>query len=230
MFNTFGSSIWMLPFSKYCTTDNLYRRHFSGGNRKYHHAYHCNEHELKSKYSGWPTNIINIEVPSIRAGNEVYPSVVETAQTNLSGMECGYPTQLSFSAREVSDGTFFKAIKNYDPDSERLFHLLKKSYHDDPILNPLTPWERPPLKNIFCIYGVDSKTEVGYYFAPSGKPYPDNWIITDVIYEIEGSLYSRSGNLVEGNPGATSGDETVRLIMITFISMTMSTSKGFFFY
>lgn len=33
--------------------------------------------------------------------------------------------------------------------------------------------------------------QVGYYFAPSGKPYPDNWIITDVIYEIEGSLFSR---------------------------------------
>ncbi|XP_047265265.1 phospholipid--sterol O-acyltransferase isoform X3 [Capsicum annuum] len=209
MFNTFGSSIWMLPFSKYCTTDNVYRRHFSGGNRKNHHAYHCDEHEHRSDYSGWPTNIINIEVPSIRAGNEAYPSFVETAQTNSSGMECGFPMQLSFSAREVSDGTFFKAIKDYDPDSERLLHLLKKSYHDDPILNPLTPWERPPLKNIFCIYGVDSKTEVGYYFAPSGKPYPDNWIVTDVIYEFEGSLYSRSGNLVEGNPGATSGDETV---------------------
>lgn len=33
--------------------------------------------------------------------------------------------------------------------------------------------------------------QVGYYFAPSGKPYPDNWIITDVIYENEGSLFSR---------------------------------------
>lgn len=33
--------------------------------------------------------------------------------------------------------------------------------------------------------------QVGYYFAPSGKPYLDNWIITDVIYEIEGSLFSR---------------------------------------
>ncbi|KAJ0053489.1 hypothetical protein Pint_01687 [Pistacia integerrima] len=51
--------------------------------------------------------------------------------------------------------------------------------------------------------------QVGYYFAPSGKPYPDNWIITDVIYEIEGSLFSRSGNQVEGNPGRASGDETV---------------------
>ncbi|KAE8687475.1 hypothetical protein F3Y22_tig00111014pilonHSYRG00024 [Hibiscus syriacus] len=51
--------------------------------------------------------------------------------------------------------------------------------------------------------------QVGYYFAPCGKPYPDNWIITDIIYEVEGSVPSRSGNQVEGNPGATSEDETV---------------------
>lgn len=38
---------------------------------------------------------------------------------------------------------------------------------------------------------MNETKQVGYYFAPSGKPYPDNWIITDVIYEIEGSLYSR---------------------------------------
>ncbi|GKC21185.1 cyclin-dependent kinase F-4-like protein isoform X1, partial [Tanacetum coccineum] len=36
----------------------------------------------------------------------------------------------------------------------------------------------------------DSRTEVGYFFTPSGKPYPDNWIMTDVIYEFEGSLYT----------------------------------------
>ncbi|XP_058075354.1 uncharacterized protein LOC131223846 [Magnolia sinica] len=27
------------------------------------------------------------------------------------------------------------------------------------MLNPLTPWDRPPLKNIFCIYEIDMKTE-----------------------------------------------------------------------
>ncbi|KAI3984735.1 hypothetical protein MKX01_039352 [Papaver californicum] len=86
---------------------------------------------------------------------------------------------------------------------------MLRLYHGDPVLNPLTPWDRPPLKNVFCIYGIDSKTEVGYYFAPSGKPYPDNWIITDVIYEHEGGLFSRSGNSVDGNPGVKSGDDTV---------------------
>lgn len=33
--------------------------------------------------------------------------------------------------------------------------------------------------------------KVGYYFAPSGKPYPDNWLITDVLYEFDGTLLSR---------------------------------------
>ncbi|XP_058198145.1 phospholipid--sterol O-acyltransferase isoform X2 [Rhododendron vialii] len=208
LYNSFGSSMWMMPFSKYCRTDNIYWKHFNSGSRKNHHTYQCDAHEYQLNFSGWPTNVVNIEIPSIQ-GVDTYPSIFEVAQANMSIMECGLPTQLSFSAREVSDGTFFKAIEDYDPESKRLLYQLYKTYHGDPVLNPLAPWDRPPLKNIFCIYGIDAKTEVGYYFAPSGKPYPDNWIITDVIYEFEGSLYSRSGNLVEGNPGVASGDETV---------------------
>ncbi|GAB4841049.1 hypothetical protein Ancab_021795 [Ancistrocladus abbreviatus] len=208
MFNSFGSSIWMMPFSKHCSQESKYCKHFANKAKDIHLVYECEEQE--SNYSGWPTNIINIEIPSMGVlGTPAYPSVSELTQLNSSGMECGLPTQLSFSAREISDGTFFEAIVDYDPDGKRLLYHLKKSYHEDEVLNPLTPWERPPLKNVFCIYGIDSKTEVGYYFAPSGKPYPDNWIITDIIYEIEGSLYSRSGDLVKGNPGTASGDETV---------------------
>ncbi|XP_059433222.1 phospholipid--sterol O-acyltransferase isoform X3 [Corylus avellana] len=207
--NSFASTLWMLPFSKYCRADNAYSKHFSGRSRHGYHKYHCEDQEFRSNFSGFPTNIINIEIPSTHAGFDAYPSVAEVAEANLSNAECGLPTQLSFSAREIADGTFFKAIEDYDPDSERVLYQLQKSYHDDPIFNPLTPWDRPPIKNIFCIYGIDMKTEVGYYFAPSGKPYPDNWIITDVIFELEGSLFSRSGDLVDGNPGAASGDETV---------------------
>ncbi|PIA45481.1 hypothetical protein AQUCO_01700779v1 [Aquilegia coerulea] len=208
LFNSFGSSVWMMPFSKYCRTDNVYWKHFFEGRGTGNHKYHCDDMEYRFNYSGWPTNIVNIEIPSTR-GIDAYPSITEVAQQNVSSRECGLPTQLSFSAREVSDGTLFRAIKEYDPDTEKLLYQLEKLYHDDAVLNPLTPWDRPPLKNIFCIYGIDSKTEVGYYFAPSGKPYPDNWIITDIVYENEGALFSRSGNLVNGNPGASSGDETV---------------------
>ncbi|XP_047167161.1 phospholipid--sterol O-acyltransferase isoform X2 [Vigna umbellata] len=205
MFNSFGSALWMMPFSKYCRTDNRYWKHFSGGRHAGQPTYKCDEQEFQSNFSGWPTKIINIEIPSAH----------EIPESNLSSMECGLPTQLSFSAREISDGTFFKAIEDYDPDSKRILHLLQKSYLGDPVLNPLTPWERPPIKNVFCIYGSDSKTKVGYYFAPSGKPYPDNWIITDVIYEFEGSLISRSGTLVEGKIGPISGDETVPYLSLS---------------
>ncbi|XP_010556858.1 PREDICTED: phospholipid--sterol O-acyltransferase isoform X2 [Tarenaya hassleriana] len=201
LFNSFASSLWLMPFSKNCEAENTFWKHISGGIQKDKHMYHCDEEEYQSNYSGWPTNIINIEVPST--------NVTETAETNLTSLECALPTQLSFTAREIADGTLFKAIEDYDPDSKRILYQLKKLYHDDPVMNPLTPWERPPIKNVFCIYGVDSKTEVGYYFAPSGKPYPDNWIITDIIYETEGSLVSRSGIVVDGKAGPISGDETV---------------------
>ncbi|CAL9779415.1 unnamed protein product [Musa acuminata subsp. burmannicoides] len=208
MFNSFGSSLWLSPFSKYCKADNIYWKHYYEGRRRHHHTHHCDEMEFKSKYSGWPTDIINIELPSVH-GFEAYPSFSEVNQDINSHQECGRPVQMSFNAREVSDGTFFKAIEDYNPETKILLYQLQNFYQDDPVLNPLTPWDRPPLRNIFCIYGTDLKTEVGYYFAPSGKPYPDNWIITDVIYEFEGTLLSRSGNSVSGNPGAVSGDGTV---------------------
>lgn len=43
------------------------------------------------------------------------------------------------------------------------FHVVfryYRLYHSDPVLNPLTPWDRPPIKTVFCIYGTDLKTEV----------------------------------------------------------------------
>lgn len=208
LYNSFGSSLWLMPFSKYCKADNVYWKHLFDGRGNLQHSHHCDDVEYRSNYSGWPTDVINIEIPSIR-GRYAYPSISEVSQDAIPNLECGRPTQLTFSAREVSDGTFFKAIEDFDQDSERLLHNLRKYYQGDPVLNPLTPWERPPLKNIFCIYGIDLKTEVGYYFVPSGKPYPDNWIATDIVYEHEGTLFSRSGNSVSGNPGVSSGDETV---------------------
>ncbi|CAN6460370.1 unnamed protein product [Victoria cruziana] len=209
MFNSFGSSLWLIPFSKYCRADNTYWKHFFDGKGRTEHRSHCDDREFRSNYSGWPTNIVNIEIPSMKPIGTAYPAFSDEAEAVNSDGECGVPIRLSFSAREVSDGTFFKAIQDFDPDSQRLLYMLQKLYLDDPVLNPLTPWDRPPLKNIFCIYGIDMKTEVGYHFAPSGKPYPDNWIVTDIIYEFEGSLFSRSGNLAEGVSEFASGDETV---------------------
>ncbi|KAL2522482.1 Uncharacterized protein Fot_26405 [Forsythia ovata] len=90
IFNSFGSSLWMMPSSEHCATDNVYWKHFSDGSRKHLHAYHCDEHEFQT--------------------------------TTL--------------------------------DDPQIFSILK-----------------------FL------QSEVVYYFAPSEKPYPGNWIISNIIYE-----------------------------------------------
>lgn len=69
--------------------------------------------------------MFSFEISSF-AGFDAYPSVAEIVETNLSSLECGLPTQLSFSAREISDGTFFKAIEDYDTDNKRILHQLEK--------------------------------------------------------------------------------------------------------
>ncbi|KAJ3672118.1 hypothetical protein LUZ60_006839 [Juncus effusus] len=225
MYNSFGSSMWLNPFSHCCKSDNLqWKKYFENKDetdRK--HKYKCEESKKCSDYSiwpNWPTDLINIEVPTFR-GEKAYPTIEDMASqttqnatssptsSSSRNMECGRPTIMTFSPKEVSDGTLFDAIQEFDPDSRRLIHQLVTYYQGDPVLNPLTPWDRPPLKNIFCIYGIDSKTEVGYYFAPTGKPYPDNWLITDIIYEYEGALLSRSGNVATGNASWSSGDGVV---------------------
>lgn len=66
MFNSFGSSLWMMPFSKHCRADNIYLKHFSAGSKNGHLTYVCDDHEFQANYSGWPTNIINIEIPTTR--------------------------------------------------------------------------------------------------------------------------------------------------------------------
>lgn len=67
-----------------------------------------------------------VKLPGDSAGYDAYPSLSEVTHENLTSMECGLPTQLSFSARETSDGTFFKAIEDYDPDGKRLSYQLNR--------------------------------------------------------------------------------------------------------
>jgi hypothetical protein len=66
MFNSFASSLWLMPFSKYCKADNIYWKHFFEGKGGCAHRQQCDEMEYISHYSGWPTDLVNIEVPTVR--------------------------------------------------------------------------------------------------------------------------------------------------------------------
>lgn len=208
MCNSFSSSIWMLPFSSHCDARHQSDVRSWGQSGENQPTVTCDDDEFSVKSSGWPVDIVRVEIPE-NLDTGFSPSTMLLSEP-FTSVDCSPTTQWSFSAREVADGTFFGAIANHDKDSKQAQHQLKKYFLNDPVLNPLTPWHRPPLKNVFCIYGIDLKTEVGYHYALSGKPYPDNWILTDVVYETEGgALQSRSGASVTGNPSSSSGDATV---------------------
>lgn len=70
--------------------------------------------------------ILDANVCTLLAADEAYPSFIGAAQINLSDMDYAFPTHLSFSAREVSDGTLFKSISEYDSDSQRLLYQLEE--------------------------------------------------------------------------------------------------------
>jgi len=224
MCNSFASSLWMLPFSKHCHVDhqmcsNLRRSGASEGSHLF-----CDEKEFEGNTSSWPVDLVTVDLPASAQGSCPVTDVVAYPVDVLlpdpvapSSPQCSMPSRKSYSAHQVSTGAFLRDILEHDYNSPRALHHLIKYYLEDPVLNPLTPWSRPPIRNVYCMYGVDMKTEVGYHFTPSGKSYPDNWIITDIVYETEGgNLQTRSGKKVNGTSGPVSGDVTVPYNSLSF--------------
>ncbi|KAI5084356.1 hypothetical protein GOP47_0000525 [Adiantum capillus-veneris] len=207
MCNSFGASLWMLPLSEHSHVSEVYKerdsnaKHSKDKRKKMDPPYHFD----------WPTDVAEIQIPEEQDAECPMEVIV-------NGMAvCNMHTKRAYSAAEVADGTLFQEIAHFDQEGERAIYQLKKFYLEDAVVNGLTPWSRPPIRNIFCAYGINMKTEVGYRFAPTGKPYPDNWIITDTVYEVEGgTLQSRSGAAVEGNPSPASGDGTLPYNSLSF--------------
>ncbi|CAM6028890.1 unnamed protein product [Sphagnum balticum] len=205
--NSFSSSLWMLPFSKHCHVNDRMccKRQCADGKVGPH--FFCDKNEAEGNSSSWPVDIAKVEFP---ASPGSCPAVAMVTYPDVSPEPDSAVVERSYSAHQISDGTFLKDLMDVDVHSASSFHHLIKYYLEDPILNPLTPWTRPPIQNVYCVYGLDLKTEIGYHFAPSGKPYPDNWVISDIFFENEGgTLQSRSGVRVSGTSSPASGDISV---------------------
>jgi hypothetical protein len=91
-----------------------------------------------------------------------YPDVSPEPEAVTPLTQCGMRVERSYSAHQISDGTFLRDLADADVHSTRALYHLIKYYLEDPILNPLTPWMRPPIQNVYCVYGVDMKTEVSF--------------------------------------------------------------------
>ena len=65
---------------------------------------------------------------------------------------------------DLATGFLFEDLEDVDPALAVRKHQLKKFYHDDPVVNTLTPWTRPPIHTVVAVYGINRKTPVGYSY------------------------------------------------------------------
>lgn len=82
--------------------------------------------------------------------------LIDSNSSSSASYNCMLSSLYYFGLLAGIDDNFSVHISNMTVISVAYF----RSYHGDPVSNPLTPWERPPIRNVFCIYGIDMKTEV----------------------------------------------------------------------
>ncbi|KAH7296615.1 hypothetical protein KP509_26G030600 [Ceratopteris richardii] len=206
MCNSFGASLWMLPLSEHSQAESSKRK-----DKECEDNHRRRENKYQLSHFSWPTDVAEIHIPEGQ-GAECPSDPLVNSETVPNTYK-----KRSFSAGDIADGTLFEHTAQFTEEGERILHQLKRFYLEDEVVNGLTPWSRPPIRNIYCVYGVNLKTEIGYRFASSGKPYPDNWVITDTLYEVEGGrLLSRSGAAVNGKAGPVSGDGTLPYNSLSF--------------
>ncbi|OQR86155.1 hypothetical protein THRCLA_10571, partial [Thraustotheca clavata] len=73
--------------------------------------------------------------------------------------------QRNFSLRDITNGTFHRAMAERDPVFEDLEYVRQFYYEDDPVLNVHTPWERPPIQSIYVIYGTGRDVRHRYAYS-----------------------------------------------------------------
>eukprot|EP00897_Mesotaenium_endlicherianum_P001774 jgi/Mesen1/1624/ME000135S00620 len=208
MASTFGGALWMLPFSPHCGGAHALSCARTPGSQQCPNEPPCGEGEYRRNASGWPVPVVSVEMLPINP-DVAYPGVPLEAEVAAATQPVSVPVDRKYTARQVADGTMLHEIGHLDPSMATLAKNLRDWYLNDEVVNPLTMWERPPIKHVYCQYGINLKTEVGYSYSPSKNPFPENWQLNDVYYETEGGiLKSRSGAPVYGNTFAASGDAT----------------------
>jgi len=100
----------------------------------------------------------------------------------------------------------FKDISIFDESVVNTTHMLDQWYFNDSVLNPFSVWTRPPIKKIYCAYGinVDTRVSVTYQSDEKGK-----WEPIETFYESTEGHYSDKDEKRCSREVSKSGDGTV---------------------
>ncbi|EQC30059.1 hypothetical protein SDRG_12334 [Saprolegnia diclina VS20] len=87
------------------------------------------------------------------------------ASVTYPGDTVGTTVTRSFTMRELTNGTFHRAMAARDPTFEDLEYVRERYYAQDAVLNVHTPWTRPPIESIYVIYGTGKKVRHRYTYT-----------------------------------------------------------------
>jgi hypothetical protein len=86
----------------------------------------------------------------------------------LVAVKSGSYGNTAFNVSEVENGSMYLSLRDVfkDPSLAEKAHSLEEHYARDP-LDPLRLYDRPPIRHVMMLYGVDLPTEVGYVYRDS---------------------------------------------------------------
>jgi hypothetical protein len=99
-------------------------------------------------------------------------------------------SNISFGIKDVENGEIFRLAGNLCRETKLAdkYTSLQELYINDP-LKPLTnQFERPAIRHVFMVYGVDIPSEVGYSYSipessPSGSDGPYSPVLDEILVE-----------------------------------------------
>ena len=95
-------------------------------------------------------------------------------------------TNISFGIKDIENGQIFNMVGNLcrDPKLVAKFTTLRDLYLEDS-LKPLGNFDRPPIRHVMMVYGVDMPSEVGYsYLIPEGQASDTSSALDPILDEI----------------------------------------------
>eukprot|EP01104_Vermistella_antarctica_P017371 TRINITY_DN6149_c0_g1_i2.p1 TRINITY_DN6149_c0_g1~~TRINITY_DN6149_c0_g1_i2.p1 ORF type:complete len:530 (+),score=99.54 TRINITY_DN6149_c0_g1_i2:386-1975(+) len=187
MGSSFGSTPWMMPFK------------LSGYG------------EISERFSVWPVeHMLEIDFKGA--------SWIDAADER---------EKVKFGPVDMNDGVknpifplqeLFRQAGKWDNISADTVLVIDRYYkrEGEALADYFSPWERPPVKSVYCAYGINLRTEIGYKMSPDPSR-PGEWNIDDVIVEENGRIYSQSGDIdIPADGKRKSGDGTVPYVSLAW--------------
>ncbi|TMW65821.1 hypothetical protein Poli38472_003586 [Pythium oligandrum] len=76
-------------------------------------------------------------------------------------------TERHYTSVDIASGVFFRDMAVHDPIFADMEEVRKRFYVEDDVIDAFKPWDRPPIENVYAVYGVNMPTKYNYQYQGS---------------------------------------------------------------